>query len=342
MCKAYGGGVDVPKALTKPVTHLENWKGLKTSCKYSPKRPMIYLRGQEMDVRSFVVQGIDDEFNFLLKGGLDENRGSLSAKSENNKTPMIDVEPLSAVHPSNVIENIIDSDNTSSEEDELPPVGPFVSTYHEVSKVAGDASTPLDIDSDPDIHEFPSTRELKDDTDCHWVVVHVTHPSLKQYLRDISIEQLCDVHDGAYMRQAVLDNMLNSRTRELIYALHKARASCDAFQKREIKMDKAYTKLEKKCDEALFVLEEKKWVNYEQTLSFLRAKVESLDSERERLKTFEIQLLQEIDRLRQDKADVVAKVVLDAAMKLVHSDEMGVLVAKLFKESIIHGRCVTF
>ncbi|GKF66378.1 hypothetical protein Tco_0192895, partial [Tanacetum coccineum] len=42
---------------------------------------------------------------------------------------------------------------------------------------AGDASTPLGVDSDPDIHEFPSARELKDATICHWVVAHVTPPS---------------------------------------------------------------------------------------------------------------------------------------------------------------------
>ncbi|GJR32665.1 hypothetical protein Tco_1108897 [Tanacetum coccineum] len=46
--------------------------------------------------------------------------------------------------------------------------------------------------------------------------------------------------------------------------------------------------------------------------------------------------------LRQDRVAVVTKVVPDAAMKLVHSDEMGVLVARLFKASIIHGRCMAF
>ncbi|GJZ63846.1 hypothetical protein Tco_0620267 [Tanacetum coccineum] len=66
-------------------------------------------------------------------------------------------------------------------------------------EVAGNASTTLDVDNDPDIHEFPFTRELKDATDCHWVVAHVTPPSWKQHLRDIGIEQLCDIHDRAYM-----------------------------------------------------------------------------------------------------------------------------------------------
>ncbi|GJT87704.1 hypothetical protein Tco_1069421 [Tanacetum coccineum] len=191
-----GGGADVPKALMKPVTHLENWKGLKTLWKYSPKKPVIYHRGWEMDFRSFMVQGIDGEFNFLPEGGLDENQERVGKKRARN----------------------------------VPA---------QASKVAGDASTPLDVDSDPDIHEFPSARELKDATDCYWV------------------GQVSGLHNE-------------------------------------------YSRL---------VLEEKKW---------------------------------EIDNLRQDRATVVTKVVPDATMKLVHSDEMGVLVTRLVKASIIHGRCVAF
>ncbi|GJW19128.1 hypothetical protein Tco_0026564 [Tanacetum coccineum] len=386
---------------TQISTYLE---GLKTSWKYSPKKPVIYHRRHEMDFRSFMVQGIVGEFNFLPEGGLDENQGSLSAKSVNNETPMIDAEPISVVHHLNVTENIIDSYNTSPGEDELSPVGPSASPYPEAgekskaagkrkltvdapregfykraqnvlaqaSKVVGDASTPLDVDSDPDIHGKPEPL--------YGVFLYSLTTLSKlfsfflQYLRNISIEQLCDIHDRANMRQAVLDNMLNSRTRELISALHKARASCDAIREREIKKDKAYAELEKKYNKALqdldknplvsdmraeietlqgqvsglhneynrIVLEEKKWVNYEQTLSILRAKLEGLESERERLKSSETQLLQEIDSLRQDMAALVTKVVPDAAMKLVHSDEMSVLVARLVKASIIHGRCLAF
>ncbi|GKA75861.1 hypothetical protein Tco_0782239 [Tanacetum coccineum] len=170
------------------------------------------------------------------------------------------------------------------------------------------------------ILEFPSAKELKDATDCHWVIAHVTPPSWKQYLRGINIEQLCYIQDKAYMRQAVLGNVLNGRTRELIFALHKARASCDTMRERMVKKDKAYAELEKKCNKALLDLdknplvfdmraeietlqsrvnglyseyswlihEENKWINYEQTLSTLRAKVEGLRSEGKRLKAFEI------------------------------------------------------
>ncbi|GJW55418.1 hypothetical protein Tco_0099503 [Tanacetum coccineum] len=153
------------------------------------------------------------------------------------------------------------------------------------------------------------------------------------------------------MRQAVLDNILNSRTRKLIFALRKTRASCDAIREREIKRDKAYAEVEKKCNEALqdldknpliFDMRSEIKVLLGQTPSLLRAKIDGLESEKERLKASEIQLLQVIDSLRQDRAAIVTKVVPDTAMKLVHSDEMDVLVAKLVREAIIHGRCATF
>ncbi|GJY86352.1 hypothetical protein Tco_0500378 [Tanacetum coccineum] len=113
---------------------------------------------------------------------------------------------------------------------------------------------------------------------------------------------------------------------------------CD---RKEVEKDKAYAELDRKCNEALhdldmnplvldmrleiktlqgkvdrlhgeysrLVLKEKKWVNYEQDPSILRSKVKRPESKKEKLKSSEIQLLQEIDGLRQDRAIVVSKVV---------------------------------
>ncbi|GKF17198.1 hypothetical protein Tco_0062116, partial [Tanacetum coccineum] len=224
------------------------------------------------------------------------------------------------------------------------------------SKVAGEASTSLDVDSDSDIHEFPSAKELKDATDHHWVVAHVTPPSWKQHLREIIIKHLCDIHDRAYMRQDVLDNVLNSRTQELISALHKAKTSYDAIRARELDKDRAYAELERNCNEALqdldknpcisdmraeikdlqgqvdglhseynrLTLEDKKWIDYEQTLSSLRVKIKGINS------------------LKQDRAAVVSKVIPDASMKLICSNGLGSLIAKLVRSSIIYGRCQAF
>ncbi|GJY21088.1 hypothetical protein Tco_0393654 [Tanacetum coccineum] len=46
--------------------------GLKTTWKHSPKRPVIYHRGHEMDFRSFMLEGVDDELNFLPAEGVSE------------------------------------------------------------------------------------------------------------------------------------------------------------------------------------------------------------------------------------------------------------------------------
>ncbi|GKF20980.1 hypothetical protein Tco_0069618, partial [Tanacetum coccineum] len=147
------GGADVPKALIKPITHLENWKGSFfyienkiIPSKYpelllednNPKRHVIYYRGQEIDFRSFMIQGVNGEFNFLLERGFDDNQGSLSAKSMNNETPIIEEESISTVLPSNVADNIVDSSNTSSD-DELPLVHPSIYFFPEVGEKSKDA-----------------------------------------------------------------------------------------------------------------------------------------------------------------------------------------------------------
>ncbi|GJT67135.1 hypothetical protein Tco_1018615 [Tanacetum coccineum] len=272
------GGVDMPKALIKPITHLENWKGLKTSWKYSPKRhewtvSLLLLRKVLMSIRKILI--LRSGYFYCFPPLILSLRLSRKLNVAGKRKFTADGLGEGSHHGARKV-----------------PV--------QASKVAGDASTPLDVD------KFPSSRELKDATDCHWVVAH-----------------------------------------ELISALRKAKESCDAIREREIKRDKAYAELEKKCNKGLQDLDKNPLVSdkrseIEQTLSLLHAKIDGLESKKERLKASGIQLLQEIDSLRQDRAAIVTNVVLNAAMKLVHSDEMGVLIAKLVRASIIYSRCATF
>ncbi|GKB00204.1 hypothetical protein Tco_0828197, partial [Tanacetum coccineum] len=67
-----------------------------------------------------------------------------------------------------------------------------------------------------------------------------------------------------------------------------------------------------------------------------------IKSERERLKSSEIQLLQEIDSFKKDRAAIDSKAIPNKAMKLVRSDDLGLLIAKLVRSSIIYGRCQAF
>ncbi|GJV76593.1 hypothetical protein Tco_1508177 [Tanacetum coccineum] len=291
MCKAYGGDPSVDLL-----------------------RAFLNLGPTEMDFISFMVKGIDDEFHFILEG--DNIGDSDDAPSKKDEVTLIDrttaekTQNLKVSASSRAARKRKQTAESSEKEPRLkvrkvPP---------QASKFSGDAFDPLDVDSDPDIHEFPSAKELKDSADCHFVVAHVTPPSWKWHLKEIILEKLYDIHDRAYMRQAMLDNMLNSKTRKLISTLSKAKDSCDAIREREVERDKAYAELERKCNEA-----QQDSDNNPLVLE-MRSKIETLQGER--LKSSETQLLQEIDGLRQDRAAVVAKVVPHVATKLVRSDEV--------------------
>ncbi|GJZ59746.1 hypothetical protein Tco_0615562 [Tanacetum coccineum] len=277
--------------------------GLKTTWEHSPKRPVIYHRGHEMDSRSFVLEGVDG--NFLPVEGVSEGRNPPSAKFVNNDAPVIGATPLSSIYPSNIMENVGDFDDPSYGEDEKTLVGLSLPPHPKASKklkilskrkvasgvprkalppkvqkvparaskVDGEASTPLDVDSDSDIH----AKELRDVTDCHWVVAHV-----------------------------FLDNVLNNRTRELISALHKAKTSYDAIRARELNKDRVYAELERKCNEALQDLDKNPFV------SDMRAEIKTLQGQVDGLH----------NSLKQDRAAVVFKVITDPAIKLVRSDDL--------------------
>ncbi|GKC07168.1 hypothetical protein Tco_0998778 [Tanacetum coccineum] len=318
-----------------------------------------------MDFRSFMVEGIDGEFHFRPKGGFANGEGNYpSNKSVNNEATIIDVAPLNFAPPSHVADNIRESHDVSLEGDIVGEVGRLCKSLKatgkrklatgpsskdvrhklrkvppQASKVAGDASDSLDVESDPDINgkfytfsassflsscgyklifvfqEFPSAKELKNSVDCHFVVAHV-----------------------------VLDNMLNSRTRQLMSTLEKARASCDAIQEREIEKNKAYTELERKCNEALQDLDKNPlMLDMRAEIETLQGQVDGLHSEYNKLVLEEKEWINyEQTILKQDRAIVVSKVVPDVATKLICSDEIGFLIAKHVKVAMFQGRCVAF
>ncbi|GJT40936.1 hypothetical protein Tco_0940801 [Tanacetum coccineum] len=145
--------------------------GLKTTWKHSPKRTVIYHWGQ---------------------GG----RNSPSEKSMNNDAPVIGATPLSSVYPSNIVENVADSDDPYYGEDTHTLVGASLPSHLGASKklkIFGKRKVASGVSGKalpPKVQKVPAraTKELRDATDCHWVVAYVTHPSWKRRLREISIE----------------------------------------------------------------------------------------------------------------------------------------------------------
>nr|GEY40478.1 hypothetical protein [Tanacetum cinerariifolium] len=67
--------------------------------------------------------------------------------------------------------------------------------------------------------------------------------------------------------------------------------------------------------------------------------VNSLEADKARLEAVEVYLRREVEELKQDRRDVVSKVVPYAAIELVHSDELGRLVGKLVSSAITYRRC---
>lgn len=194
------------------------------------------------------------------------------------------------------------------------------------------------------------------------------------------MEELCDLHDKSYTRQAVLDNHLKDRTRDLIRTVKGTREKMDAILPKEKKRDQEFSDLKVKYEEAMeeleknplvqdlradihnlekklkdaqlecrrLQLEEAKIGDYKKDIATLESKSEALEAERAKLKEREIKLREELEglkrqhkALRKDRAFVVSKVVSYIAMELYHSDEVGKVIADLVNAAIYHGKCTT-
>ncbi|GJX86220.1 hypothetical protein Tco_0336994 [Tanacetum coccineum] len=71
-------------------------------------------------------------------------------------------------------------------------------------------------------------------------------------------------------------------------------------------------------------------------------KVTSLEAKKARLEAIEVSLRKEVKELKQDRREVVSKVVPYVVMELVHSDHMGSLVGRVVSSIILYGRCMAY
>ncbi|GKE17784.1 hypothetical protein Tco_1425361, partial [Tanacetum coccineum] len=136
---------------------------------------------------------------------------------------------------------------------------------------------------------LPNVLELKDANACHLKISAITPPAWKNHLDNHIDLELLDLHDRCYAKQAVVDNDVNRRSRELLQVIEKLIGECDA-----------------------------------------------------RLEALKVSLRKEVKKLKQDRREVVLKVVPYAAMELVHNDEMDSLVSKLVSSIIVYERCRAF
>ncbi|GKF98384.1 hypothetical protein Tco_0297167, partial [Tanacetum coccineum] len=70
---------------------------------------------------------------------------------------------------------------------------------------------------------LPDVLELKDVTACHLKISAITPPAWKNHLDNHIEVDLSDLYDRYYARQAVVDNTVNRRSRELFQVIKKLR-----------------------------------------------------------------------------------------------------------------------
>ncbi|GKB73569.1 hypothetical protein Tco_0934981 [Tanacetum coccineum] len=144
---------------------------------------------------------------------------------------------------------------------------------------------------------------------------------------------------------ALVDNAVNRRAREFLQVIERMSGEADIIKARERSHEEECEGLRAKCEAAMAEFDQNPIILAfrEEILPCLpklkSTKVTSLEADKARLEAVEASLHGEIEELRQDRRDVVSKVVPYAAIELVHSDELDRLVGKLVSSAITYGCC---
>ncbi|GKB25683.1 hypothetical protein Tco_0865084 [Tanacetum coccineum] len=184
--------------------------------------------------------------------------------------------------------------------------------------------------------------ELKDATTCHLKIFAITPPAWKNYLDNHMDVELLDLHDRCYARQAVVDNVVNRRSYELLEVIEKLRGECDVIKERERAREEESKSLRVRCEAAMSDFEKNPTISLWEKISTLSIKIASLEAKKARLEAIEVSLQKEVGDVKRDRMEVVSKVVPYAAMELIHSDDLGSLVGRFVSSAIFYGRCKAF
>ncbi|GJU12514.1 hypothetical protein Tco_1134910 [Tanacetum coccineum] len=317
--------------------------GLKPSWEFGQQRLAIIVGGKEMAFRNFIYTEDDDDLDFLPKSIAACIKERKCKTRGGSSRPPVKRKLASGSSSSCVVHA-----KTSASKDDAP----FLSIS----------------DHDEGLLDY---FELKDANACHLKISTITSPAWKSHLDNQIDLELLDLHDRCYARQVVVDNAVNRRACEFLQVIKKMSGEADVIKAKERSREEECEGLRVKCEAAMaefdqnpavlalrekissltanvkeykgnldkMMLKSQKWAGYQMTLSRVESKVNSLEADRARLEAVEASLRREVEELKQDRRDVVSKVVPYAAMNLVHSDKLGRLIGKLVSSAITYGRC---
>nr|GEY80025.1 hypothetical protein [Tanacetum cinerariifolium] len=121
--------------------------------------------------------------------------------------------------------------------------------------------------------EHSRHREEYNDNASHLKVSAITPLAWKNHLDNQLDVELLDLHDRCYAKQAVVDNVVNRSSRELLKVIDQIRTECDLIKEREKSRDHECEELKAKCEAAMADFDKNLAVNV------LRENVVSLSEE---------------------------------------------------------------
>nr|GEV91547.1 hypothetical protein [Tanacetum cinerariifolium] len=269
---------------------------LQSLWEHGEQRPAIFMGDNEMSFRNFIYIEDDEDLTFLPKDfSVGFNIGSPSVS--------INTEPVRAdeqgnpkgdtfvVHAGSVAARIREKKCKTRRGSSRPPVRRNLAFSSLTSRIIRAKASPLKDDT-PVLSIYDDDKgledylELKDATACHLKIFAITPPIWKGCLNNHLDMDLLDLYDHCYARQAVVDNEVNRRSRELLEVIKKMRGEADV----------------------MLMLESQKWLGYQVSLLDLESKVTSLEAEKANLKATDASLRQETVEVKHDRKEVVSKV----------------------------------
>nr|GEV60653.1 hypothetical protein [Tanacetum cinerariifolium] len=253
-----------------------------------------------MDFKRFMMEGVDGEFNFIPEVGSNKDGSSPSSKSVNNEATVVDAEPLTAIHPSEFAKKIGDSDDAPSETDET-----ILISLPDVSLCSG--------------MEVRSIRRIQ------WIGYGV--------LEFLGVGTTLDIFQNfifiPYFQYGV-SVFSGYGVLSLFPLWYLVSAEFGALPQNPLE----------RGNKLLILLERVLIKKLRRVKGFLRLSLGCCPRYSSIVETtFEGDQFGETLRLKQDITAVVSMVVLHVATKLISSDEMGLIIFRLVKEAMFHGRC---
>ncbi|GKF53993.1 hypothetical protein Tco_0160903, partial [Tanacetum coccineum] len=137
-----------------------------------------------------------------------------------------------------------------------PPVKRKLASGSSTSRVTRAKTSSLKDDAlllknSNDDEGLPDVLELKDANACHLKISAITPPSWKNHLDNHIDLELLDLYDRCYARQAIVDNVVNRRSRELLQVIEKLRGECNVMRSMERARDEECEGLWVKCEAAM-------------------------------------------------------------------------------------------